>query len=304
MDTSSSCHIMITGTISPQIMKCYTCARELKEKHPDKVSDYTITHLFPAQWDLYLKELQNLKKGKFYQHKGHNLVVYLAHPSGETTYIGGQESFLEWALQGFRYVDNTANIIYKNLSANGYKTAINDTEGRSYVQLDITQGGGRPEKVLIELFDDVCPKTCENFRQLCVGYKRVADHKLISYLNTDIDRVVKGKFVQGGDIRKLFGLPGAFSIYEEGEFADESFAKKHDEPGLLGMCQRSGYANTNECQFYITLSAPLKFMDNKNVIFGRIVDGMRTIRMIEQQDTYNEVPVKKVTIDAAKLYKA
>lgn len=299
-----SVEIVIAGTITPQIMKSYTCARELKEKHPDRVTDFTVTHLFPAQWDLHLKELQNLKKGDFYGHKGHSLVVYLVHPSGETTYIGGCESFLEWALQGFRYVDNTSNIIYKNLSANAYKAAVNDTEGRSYVRLEIAQGGGRPERVLVELFDDVCPKTCANFKTLCTGFKRAADHKLISYLNTDFDRVVKGKFIQGGDIRKLFGLPGAFSAFEEGEFADESFAKKHDEPGLIGMCQRSGYANTNECQFYITLSAPLKFMDNKNVVFGRIVDGMRTMRMIEQQDTYNEVPVKKITIEAATLYKA
>lgn len=200
-------------------------------------------------------------------------------------------------------MDNTAKIIYKNLSSNAYKAAINDTDGRSYVQMSIASGGGRPENVLIELFDDTCPKTCENFRQLCVGYKRVADQKLISYLNTDIDRIVKGKFIQGGDIRKLFGLPGAFSIYEEGEFADESFAHKHDQPGLLGMCQRSGYANTNECAFYITLGAPLKFMDNKNVIFGRIVNGFRTIKMIENQETYNEVPVKKVTIEAATIVK-
>lgn len=305
MDSATEAvHIVITGTISPLTMKCYTCARELKEKYSEQVADFTLTTLFPAQWDLHLKELQNLKKGEFYKHKGHSLIVYLAHPSGETTYIGGCESFLEWALQGFRYVDNTSNIIYKNLSSNAYRTAINETDGRSYVQLEIAQGGGRPEKVLIELFDDVCPKTCENFKQLCTGFKRVADQKLVSYLNTDIDRVVKGKFIQGGDIRKLFGLPGSFSTYEDGEFADESFAKKHDEPGLLGMCHRSGYANTNECQFYITLSAPLKFMDNKNVVFGRIVNGMRTIKMIEQLDTYNEVPVKKVTIEAAKIYKA
>jgi cyclophilin family peptidyl-prolyl cis-trans isomerase len=115
---------------------------------------------------------------------------------------------------------------------------------------------------------------------------------------------VPGKFIQGGDIRRLFGLPGAFSTYADGEFADESFAKKHTEPGLLGMCHRQGYANTNECQFYITLSAPLTFMDNKNVVFGRIVNGMRTIRMIEQQETYNEAPIKKVTIDAAAIYHA
>ena len=72
-------------------------------------------------------------------------------------------------------MDNTSNIIYKNLSTNAYKTAVNETEGRSYVQMELAYGGSRPEKILIELFDDLCPKTCENFRALCVGTKRPAD---------------------------------------------------------------------------------------------------------------------------------
>jgi hypothetical protein len=30
-------------------------------------------------------------------------------------------------------------------------------------------------------------------------------------------------------------------------FNDESFALKHSEPGMLGMCKKNGLANTNEC---------------------------------------------------------
>ena len=45
-------------------------------------------------------------------------------------------------------------------------------------------------------------------------------------------------------------------------------------------------------------------MDNKNVVFGRIVNGMRTIKIVERQELYNEKPVKKITIDSAKVYKA
>ena len=43
------------------------------------------------------------------------------------------------------------------------------------------------------------------------------------------------------------------------------------------MCKRGGHADTNECQFYITLGAPLSFMDNTHVVFGRVVNGMRTV---------------------------
>jgi cyclophilin family peptidyl-prolyl cis-trans isomerase len=73
---------------------------------------------------------------------------------------------------------------------------------------------------------------------------------------------------------------GPFSIFEDGHFADESFSRKHKEPGLLGMSKETGYAGSNECQFYITTAAPLSYMDNKNVIFGRIINGMRSVNII------------------------
>ena len=40
---------------------------------------------------------------------------------------------------------------------------------------------------------------------------------------------------------------GPFSIFDEGIHPDESFQIKHTQPGLLGMCKESGFANTNEC---------------------------------------------------------
>ena len=96
----------------------------------------------------------------------------------------------------------------------------------------------------------------------------------------------------------IFILIGAgqdsYSIFEEGEFADENFSMKHTEPGLLGMCKRNDYANTNECQFYVTLGGPLSFMDNKNVIFGRVINGMKTFRTIEGLETYNQKPNQKI----------
>jgi len=61
-------------------------------------------------------------------------------------------------------------LIYKKLASDAYRHAINNTPGRSYVQMSINTGASVPSKVIIELFDDHCPKTCENFRQLCEGY--------------------------------------------------------------------------------------------------------------------------------------
>ena len=56
------------------------------------------------------------------------------------------------------------------------------------------------EMVVCELFDDLCPKTCKNFRSLCEGFER--DSKKLTYCDTEFDRIVPGAFVQGGNLRK------------------------------------------------------------------------------------------------------
>ena len=64
------------------------------------------------------------------------------------------------------------------------------SETRSYVFLEFHYNFGiKPNKIIIELFDDICPKTCHNFRELCKGYKR-DDGKIIGYKNTRVDRIV------------------------------------------------------------------------------------------------------------------
>lgn len=56
------------------------------------------------------------------------------------------------------------NAIYKKFAADAYRQAFNDTPGRSYVYMLINTGAEKPSKVMIELFEDICPKTCENFK--------------------------------------------------------------------------------------------------------------------------------------------
>lgn len=103
----------------------------------------------------------------------------------------------------------------------------------------------------------------------------------MSYSNTEVHRVVKGMYVQAGDLSKVYArTKHGYSMYD-GEFDDESFHVKHTEPGLLGMCKRGSVANSNECQFYVTLGAPLTFLDGQTVVFGRVVEGFRVFKLIE-----------------------
>lgn len=66
---------------------------------------------------------------------------------------------------------------------------------------------------------------------------------------------------------------------------------------MLGMCKRNGLKHTNESQFYITLGAPLSFLDNSNVVFGRVVSGFSALAAIEQLPTTNDKPNEIVKID-------
>ena len=84
----------------------------------------------------------------------------------------------------------------------------------------------------------------------------------------------------GGDFLKGDGT-GTTSIYGP-MFADENFKLKHDAPGLLSMAN-SG-PNTNGCQFFVTC-AKCDFLDNKHVVFGRVVDGLLIMRKIENVPT-------------------
>ncbi|KAG6333513.1 hypothetical protein ID866_5576 [Astraeus odoratus] len=134
---------------------------------------------------------------------------------------------------------------------------------RPIVFMDIQIGETPAGRIKMELFSDVVPKTAENFRQLCTGEYSVPNF-----------------MCQGGDFLNGDGT-GSFSIYGK-NFPDENFQEKHTGPGLLSMAN-SG-PNTNGCQFFIT-TAKCDFLDSKHVVFGRVIDGMLTLRKIENVPT-------------------
>lgn len=61
------------------------------------------------------------------------------------------------------------------------------------------------DQVIFELFDDIAPKTCLNFATLCEGYTKGFTREAIGYAGTDVQRVVKGMYVQAGNIGKVYG---------------------------------------------------------------------------------------------------
>ncbi|XP_045602406.1 peptidyl-prolyl cis-trans isomerase G [Procambarus clarkii] len=143
---------------------------------------------------------------------------------------------------------------------------------------DVEIDGIPSGRVIFELFNEVCPKTCENFRALCTGEmgEGKTTCKPLHYRGVKFHRVIKDFMIQAGDFSAGNGTGGE-SIYG-GQFEDENFDMDHSDPFLLSMANRG--KDTNGSQFFIT-TQPSTHLDGKHVVFGRVVSGQEVVVAIE-----------------------
>ncbi|CAJ0768712.1 2627_t:CDS:2 [Entrophospora sp. SA101] len=122
----------------------------------------------------------------------------------------------------------------------------------------------KPKVFLDVTADDEPIGVTENFRALCTGEK--GD----TYKNSKFHRIIPKFMIQGGDFTKHNGTGGR-SIYGK-HFDDENFNLKH-----------TGEANTS-------------WLNNKHVVFGRVVEGMSVVQAIEKLGSEDGTPSKTVKI--------
>jgi peptidylprolyl isomerase len=164
---------------------------------------------------------------------------------------------------------------------------------RSRVFFDIAIGKtAKPSRVTFELFNDVVPKTAENFRALCTGEKGMGKSgKPLHYKGSSFHRIIPQFMLQGGDFTRGNGTGGE-SIYGM-KFPDENFKARHDQPGLLSMANAG--PNTNGSQFFIT-TVKCAWLDGKHTVFGKVVEGMDIVKKIESVGSQSGEPRDVVTI--------
>ena len=143
---------------------------------------------------------------------------------------------------------------------------INPVKMSTIATLHTTMGS-----IKFEMFINECPLTVENF---------VTHARRGYYDNIRIHRVVRDFCIQTGDPTGT-GIGGE-SIWG-GTFEDEIPPNGHlfDKEGMIGMAN-SG-KNTNGSQFFIT-TVPTPHLNGKHTCWGRVIEGMENIHMMELVD--------------------
>lgn len=196
------------------------------------------------------------------------------------------EAAAKKADQAIQQIDQQIAKAAVDKSSSSWKTNLTKPEvatfdpARSYYAIMETSKG----TMKIKLMPDVAPMHVTSLIYLA---------RLGFYDGLTFHRVIPSFMAQGGDpLGTGTGGPG---YKYAGEFSPKA---KHDTPGLLSMANAG--PNTDASQFFITFR-PTPSLDGKHTVYGKVVDGMDTLKKLEAAGsesgrTSETLTITKVTI--------
>jgi len=285
------------ATYDAELYFSHHVAKRISEKSPDICTEFTA--MLEIDYLNRIKELRLEKGGNFYGFNQNYCVMR------DGLLLGTLKDLVNIAVKEFGIVDaEIANETMFGRMSNEETTKAVRALKHSVVFLEIYKEETYPGMLgtlIIELFDDLCPETSRNFKLLCTG-EQIREKKTdvdLCFRNCPIHRVVKGGWIQSGDI---MDGSGTHSISAVGEyFADESFTVDFGcELGGIVGCANKG-PHTNGSQFFITLG-PCQWMNNKKVGFGRVLQGYTVLKEIENSYLVNERPQPSIIIKSSGVY--
>ena len=145
---------------------------------------------------------------------------------------------------------------------------------KSYFALIETNKG----PIKIQFMPDAAPMHVTSFMYLA---------RLGFFDGLTFHRVMPGFMAQGGDpLGNGTGGPG----YK----FDGEIKAKHTAPGILSMANAG--PGTDGSQFFITF-VPTPFLDSKHTVFGKVVEGMDTLKKLEEAGSQSGKTSEKLTMD-------
>ncbi|KAK9309709.1 hypothetical protein QLX08_000706 [Tetragonisca angustula] len=209
-------------------------------------------------------------------------------------FLGSDVQFLNYICQDYIFSLPISVEYYENLATECCKKFMEKSK-RKYVYFTFSIDDSPIGSFVFMLYSDLLPLTCQYFLNLCSGYDEMQKcYKNAYYINTHLHRIVKNGWIQCG----------GFESSELDKNADdvkisESYCVPHDRRGVLSLTNDGKHCNKS--QFIICLK-PNPWMNHFYVAFGQLIDGAKTLKMLEDISTYYEHPIKEIVISQCGEY--
>ncbi|KAJ7295146.1 hypothetical protein O6H91_11G017300 [Diphasiastrum complanatum] len=147
-------------------------------------------------------------------------------------------------------------------------------------------------RIVLGLYGKQVPQTVRNFKAMCTGKAGS------TYQGTTFHKVMQGQYIQAGrqGLKERGEVPPPTNMDRNLETINPSaFKLKHIRPGTVSLCLaenddedsvklRSDYRNV---EFLITTGpGPVPQLDNGNIVFGTVLEGMDVVASLSALPTY------------------